>query len=354
MTRIDSVQPAPGLSPRAARLVLELEDSGRSAIPLNELWALWNSADPSSAGRPEQRTALARALSELTSAGLIQVSKTLDRTALPHLPTRVTVPRDASPATAAAVARTVVWRPELAWILEARLTLGQVRRLRSVNTWLRDHGKELDVLPLRERSLAIFGHEKELDKLLLTGVFGRHRLTLNLLRTFRTHPPLPNVRIGSGPVLLVVENDNTFSSIRATLELDPGPVGYLAWGAGGAFEASIRSCGELTGISRIRYYGDLDLDGLRIPRNAAAIAADEGLPVLLPALGLYQRLITTEAEQGNQPKVPADQAASLTGWLRDTALASQITELLSRGVRIPQEALNATLLRADRAWIHDL
>ncbi|TWD84499.1 hypothetical protein FB561_5690 [Kribbella amoyensis] len=354
MTDVDPAEPMVGLTPRAARLALAIEDSGRGAIPLRELWGLWDSADPSSAGRPERRAALARALGELNSVGLIRVSKTSDRIALPHLPTRVTVPRNASRVTAAAVARSVAWRPELSWVLQARLTLGQVTRLKSVNTWLRDHGKEPDVLPLRERSLAIFSHEKELDKLMQTGVFGPGRLTLDLLRTFRTHPPLPSVRVGRGPVLLVIENDNTFSSIRAALGADPGPVGHLAWGAGGAFEASILSCRELDGISRIRYYGDLDVDGLRIPRNAAATAVDEGMPEVLPADSLYRRLLATKDEQANQPRVPTDQAVSLTCWFRDPGLALGIIDLLGRGVRIPQEALNATLLRADRSWIHDL
>ncbi|MFD3400094.1 Wadjet anti-phage system protein JetD domain-containing protein [Kribbella sp. NPDC058693] len=223
-----------------------------------------------------------------------------------------------------------------------------------MNTWLRDHCKEQDVLPLRERSLQIFKHEKELDRLLSTGVFGPGRLTLELLRTFRTHPPLPSVRIGNGPVLLVVENDNTFNSIRSTLATNPGPVGHLAWGAGGAFEASVRSCGELAGITRIRYFGDLDVDGLRIPRNAATTAAEGALPSLLPANGLYRRLLRTESEQPGQRPALSDEASSLTSWIPDSSLRADIVDLLGRGVRIPQEALNASLLQADRSWIHDL
>jgi hypothetical protein len=53
------------------------------------------------------------------------------------------------------------------------------------------------------------------------------------------HPPLPSTQVGDGPVLLVVENDNTFNSIRAARTGDPGPVGHVAWGVGGAFEASV-------------------------------------------------------------------------------------------------------------------
>jgi hypothetical protein len=335
-------------------LATALQASARKAIRLSELWDFWNAADPASAGRPDRRQALSNAVDELVAAGVIQVSKTLDTTARPHLPTRLTLPSTTSSATAAALARSVIWRPELAWVIEARLAPGQVARLKQVNTWLRDNGRDCDVLPIRERSLQIFGHEKELDQFVATGVFGPGRLTLDLLRTFRTHPPLPSVQVGDGPVLLVVENDNTFNSIRSTLAADPGPVGFLAWGAGGAFEASVRSCGELAGITCIRYFGDLDFDGLRIPRNAAATAAAEGLQPLLPAEGLYRRLLGTAAYQPNQPSVLEEQLSSLISWIPDPPLAEEISALLSNRVRIPQEALNLSELQADPTWIAEL
>lgn len=84
---------------------------------------------------------------------------------------------------------------------------------RGLLRWLRDRGRDNDVIPLHERSLEVLRHEKALDTLLATTVFAPTRLALDHLRTFRTHPPLPSVRVGNGPVLLVVENDNTFQSI---------------------------------------------------------------------------------------------------------------------------------------------
>ena len=172
-------------------------------------------------------------------AELVRPSKTQDRSARPHLPTRLTLPAKETVESAAKLARDTAWRPELAWVLRTRLTSTQVEHLRQINIWLREHGRGADHIPLRERSLQVLGHEKLLDRMLLTGVFGPGRLSLAMLRTFRTHPPLPSVKVGKGPVLLVVENDNTFSSLRTALEAEPGPVGYLAWGAGGAFELSL-------------------------------------------------------------------------------------------------------------------
>lgn len=342
------------LSPRAVRLAALLEAVTGRTVTLPDLWALWAAADPASAGRPERRADLARVLEQLTGAGLVTPSKRRDVSATPHLPVRLTLPAPAASPSAAALARTVAWRPELAWVVSARLTLGQVEQLRLVNNWLRDRGRDVDVIPLRERSLEVLGHEKSFDALLATTAFGPGRLTLELLRTFRSHPPLPVVRVGNGPVLLVVENDDTFSSIRTALSADPGAVGHVAWGAGGAFEASVRSCGDLPGVDRVRYFGDLDAAGLRIPRNAAQTATREDLPEVVPAHCLYRALFATAVRQGGQPPVPPEQAVDLTHWLADATLAEQTSELLRAGVRVPQEALNLTVLSADRGWLNGL
>lgn len=342
------------LGPKAARLAALLETVTGRTIALSDLWALWAAADPASAGRPERRATLAQALQELASAGLVTPSKKRDAAATPHLPLRLTLPAPAPSPSAAALARKVVWRPELAWAVRARLTLDQVEHLHLINNWLRDRGRDSDVIPLRERSLEVLGHEKAFDALLATTVFAPGRLSFDLLRTFRSHPPLPVTRVGGGPVLLVVENDDTFSSIRTVLSTAPGPVGHVAWGAGGAFEASVRSCGDLPGVERVRYFGDLDAAGLRIPRNAAQTAALEGLPEVTPAYALYRSLLATGVRQSGQPPVPAEQTPALTGWIGDARLKQQCSALLEAGVRVPQEALTLTALNADRGWLNDL
>lgn len=346
--------PPPPLSSRALRLAALLESVPGRTVSLPDLWTLWASADPASVARPERRSDLAQAISQLAAARLITPSKKQDHAARPHLPVRLTLQAPAPSESAAAIARVIVWRPELSWVVRARLTIGQVEQLRAINAWLRDRGRDGDVVPLRERSLEILGHEKALDALLVTTVFGPDRLTFDHLRTFRTHPPLPVVQVGAGPVLLVIENDDTFHSIRAALSEDPGPVGCVAWGAGGAFEASVRSTGDLPGIERVRYFGDLDAAGLRIPRNAAQTAAREDLPEVAPAHGLYRALLATAVRQGGQSPVPPDQACDLTYWLADEILAEQSSDLLRAGVRVPQEALTVTALSSDRRWLTGL
>ncbi len=353
MTAVDDRRKAV-LSPRAVRLTTLLEGVASRTVTLRDLWGLWAAADPASAGRPDRRAGLAEVLEQLAAAGLVTPSKKQDISATPHLPVRVTLPPPSPSESSAALARSVAWRPELAWVLRARLTLGQVEQLRLVNNWLRDQGRQSDVIPLRERSLEVLGHEKALDALLTTSVFAPDRLTLDRLRTFRTHPPLAAVRVGDGPVLLVVENDNTFYSIRTAVASEPGSIGHVAWGAGGAFEASIRSAGDLPGVERVRYFGDLDVAGLRIPRNAAETAVRESLPPVIPAYDLYRALIGSPFRQGGQPVLTEEAAGGAVTWLGNVSLMLESARLLTMGVRIPQEALSLTWLSRDRSWLSSL
>lgn len=306
---------APALTGRATRLADQLAQWPRRTVRLTELWTLFEAADPASVGTLERRALLAGTLAELERSGLLRRSAATDKSASPPLPTQVTLPAAQSTPTAIELVRSVIWRPELAWVSTAgRLTVPQVQLLAKVNTWIRDRGRDDDRVPLRERSLEILGHEKALDRAVGTGLFAPGRLSLTLLRTFRSHPPLPAVRVGTGPVLLVVENEDTFATLLACVRRDPQQVGVIAWGAGGAFEASVRSIADLNpAVSEVRYFGDLDFDGLRIPTNAARTAATENLPPVMPAAGLYRQLLRIGVPQPGQPVLDTVAAAAVTG-----------------------------------------
>lgn len=333
------------LSPRALRLAAALEEWPRRTLTLAELWEIFAIADAASAMRPSRRTDLAEALEALTAAGLINCSRTRDTSAVPALPTRLTLPAPQPSSTAAALAQTIAWRPELAWAASARLTLGQIGVLRSINDWLRDRGRDDDVSPLRERSLEVLGHEKRLDALHSTSLFAPGRLTLKLLRTFRAHPPLPTRRTGDGPVLLVVENADTFDTLTRVLTASPGEVGWVAWGAGAAFEASVASVLDMTEIRAIAYFGDLDADGLRIPAGAHRRAAQDGLPPVCPATGLYRLLLDIGVPQPGQGALAVGRAAELASWLPEP-LATRAASLLATGCRLAQEAVGTRALQA--------
>jgi hypothetical protein len=229
-----------------------------------------------------------------------------------------------------------------------RLTSGQAETLRKVNVWLRD-ARPTAFVPLRERSLEIFGDEKQLERLLGTSLFEPGRLSLDLLSARRTRPPLPARRLGTGPAMLVVENSDTFDTLTRLLADRPGRIGWVAWGAGKAFEAAVVSVADLPEVSQILYYGDLDAPGLRIPAAAAETATSEGLPTIRPAVELYRTLLVHGKPQPGSELVDQQRAAVLASWL-PADLQAPVIALLTSGQRIAQEATGLELLTHTERW----
>jgi Uncharacterized protein conserved in bacteria C-term(DUF2220) len=346
--RLDFAQP---LTARAARLAAALAELSRRTVTLAELWGLFDRIDPVSATSPARRAELAGLLAELEGQGVIALpsSRSMDRSQVPPLPRRVALSaRRGSGTPSGGAPRSVAWRPELAWAASARLTPGQVETLRKVNVWLRD-ARPTAVVPIRERSLEILGDEKQLERLLSTSLFEPGRLSLDLLSARRSRPPLPARRLGAGPAMLVIENSDTFDTLARLLADRPGRVGWIAWGAGKAFEAAVVSVAEFPEVSQLLYYGDLDAAGLRIPAAANQTASSEGLPTIRPAVELYRTLLAHGKPQAGQDHVDQKGAAVLASWLPPN-LQQPVIALLTSGRRIPQEATGLELLGHSESW----
>lgn len=342
------------LSECAKRVAARLAAWPRWTATQEELWELLDEADPTSAGQASRRGKLAMVVAELAAAGLVKLPSTrlMDRTAQPPLPQRVTlICRTPSAVSPRKIARSVAWRPELAWAARAELTRAQLARLEQLNVWFRDARPTCDV-PMRERSLEIFGDEKVLDRLVRSALFGPGRLSLVQLHAYRSRPPLPAVHVGNGPVLLVVENSDTFETTARHLNSNPSDIGYVAWGAGAAFEASVTSVGRLPGITRIVYFGDIDADGLRFPASATMLAAELGLPPIEPAVSLYRLLFEHGHRAGGCQRIDAARAIALAGWL-PANMRTAVVELLTSGGRLAQEAVGTELL-ARVSWRYEI
>jgi hypothetical protein len=346
-----AAEPAPSLSECAKRIAVQLADWPRRTLRQDELWQLLDEADPSSAGHAFRRALLASVVEELAGAGVLRLpsARLMDRSAQPALPRRITLPsRGPAAPSPRRAARSVPWRPELAWAATAELTVPQLATLQQLNLWFRDAKPTRDV-PMRERSLEIFGDEKALDKHVTSALFGPGRLSLTQLHAHRSRPPLPAVRVGDGTVLLVVENSDTFESLMTLLGDDPGDVGHVAWGAGAAFEASVASVARLTGVTRVLYFGDVDADGLRFPANATALAAELSLPAVEPAVSLYRLLFEVGHHAGGGQRVDEARAVSLAAWLPADLRPAAVDLLVSRE-RLAQEAVGSEQLSRDPAW----
>ncbi len=107
----------------------------------------------------------------------------------PHLIDRVVIPLGTEPRWREAFGflppsdeetrqiREFPWEPELSFLREARLNLS-FAELQQVNRFLKDRGRADVIVPIKERSLQIFGDEKRLDMILASALFRPGRLNL--------------------------------------------------------------------------------------------------------------------------------------------------------------------------------
>jgi hypothetical protein len=332
------------MNPRAAALAQQLAQWSRRRLSLDEVWTLFDRADPTSAGSAQRRQLLLDALQELVDAGIIGRFRPVDDGLRPSLPLSI---RRVTPASAPTAPKRIVWHTELRWAEEIRLNEQQAELLSAVNTWLFRGGAKKCLVPLRERAYEITRNEKAFDGARLFG----GKLTHEILRAYRAPLPLHVVRVGDGPDLLVVENGDTFDSLRRTLTARPGAIGRVAWGAGAAFEASVFSLATADAVTpaRIHYFGDLDVDGLRIPASASALAVESGLPPVRPATALYTALFALGDPQPTRRRVEADRRRELASWL-DPQHRTAAAKLLERERRLAQEAVGLVALSTLDDW----
>lgn len=347
------------LSASAACLSAVLNSMSERRVEQPTIIAAFGQACPGTAGTTQGRPVLSALLDELADHHLIELPRGRDGWdhAQPPLPRWLRLPAPPKPATGPARATApTVWRRELSWAATDTLTSTQIEVLRRINRWLRDTDGDHDrrtVVPMRERSLEIFGEEKRLDALVATTLFAPGRLTLATLFAERIPPPLAYERLGDGGTILVIENSDTFETISSLLAGNCGQVGYVAFGGGHAFEASVARIARLDGVTDIAYYGDLDNDGLTIPQRANVSAAALGLPPIRPVDSLY-RLLLQQDVRGPAPKRVEPLDAELrVSWL-PTPLRRTVADILVAGSRLAQEATGTVVLRRDDSWRDDL
>ena len=324
-----------------------------------DLWQAAHDADVSFAGSPDARARLLAAVSEIEASGEIRLpasqSSGWDGTVRPPLP-RWVMRRGAE-----RLIRTppppVVWHASLGWAAAnyaaGRWTPDETRLLLAVNR-LAFAGGPARVVPMAERSLELLGNEKALDGLTRGRLFEDGRLTFETIGAIKTPPPFTWVRVGPGPVLLVVENAATFFSL-ANLAPADSPIGFVAYGGGNAFPATVEFIRDLPALANhgglitdVRYFGDLDAEGLDVARRADEAARRADLPAVLPVVGLYARLLRAGPTQADAQVAP-DRAAGLVEWL-PVSLRREAYGHLVEGRRLAQEAVGTDLLASDPSW----
>ncbi|MEV6905325.1 Wadjet anti-phage system protein JetD domain-containing protein [Amycolatopsis sp. NPDC051372] len=343
-------------------------------VPIDEVRRCFSAVFEHREGDGGIAATLRAALSVLSDCGQIVLVKAtdLEKVELPQkiklVPTVVKAPKTIPPMPR--------WHRSLYDLEDAWPAATDHQRVRyvAINQWLMGKPDTTEV-PLRERSLEIFGAygseqdydspEKALDEIRSGPLFSDQERLLRVLHAAATPPPLlskqpleeavPNqlTRVGDGDLLLVVENSATWWSIVKALPARHN-VGHIAWGLGASFTSSIRSITDNHEIRRIRYFGDVDLSGLRIPDSARRTALAGGLPSVTPAVNLYTELFAIgRSWRAADRAANESRARQLATWLpiehRDAAI-----RLLTERRRIAQEWVGYRHLARTTSWHADL
>jgi hypothetical protein len=246
----------------------------------------------------------------------------------------------------------VAWAPELAFVPEARLGIA-LDDLCRLNAFFLEGAHRGEAIPVKERSLQIFGDEKRLDALRGTALFREGRLDLERhLAAFVVAEPLGWRRgpaaAASGP-MLVVENAATFDSYCARNDRF-AEFSAIIYGGGNRFVDSVSRLSdvfaEIGGVKPVLYFGDIDVPGVRIARRADEMARRLGISPIIPDRRSYRWLL----EHGKPSPIDAEESQPLAEadllWLDD--LAGEIAPVLRAGMRIAQEHLHRAFLLAER------
>lgn len=239
------------------------------------------------------------------------------------------------------------WQPELEFLGTARINLPW-DDLQNLNAYLARRSYERPRVPIKERSLEIFGDEKRLDALRASSLFGSGRLELELhLGCEIVGEPLGWKR---GPTatghVIILENAATWHTYERWNQ-QVRAFSAVIYGRGLQTAQSTRYLrdilAELPGPQRVWYFGDLDLPGVQIPQQASAYAQSLGLPPLEAHLPSYRWLL----EQGRHRATPWDGSQPAhredCDWLGD--LAEECWTVLSANRRIAQEVVGWDFLR---------
>jgi len=337
----------------ADRLLGELEarSQGSARIQLATIWQVFRKVVRGYTGDVAARARLAELLDVLAARGAVRLPRSnglWDRSADPPLPAWAQLVAATSRAGAAVDPRAVAWPPELAFAARAK-RVPLLPELLAIQSFLAGGGRERPPVPLRERSVEVFGDEKRLEALLATRLFREHQLTAALLRCYEVAPPLVWERrpgdSGPGP-LLILENLHTYESFRCW-NRDSGRYVAIAYGHGSEFKATCRDLPRLcadVAATRIAYFGDLDLEGLRIASHAAAILRSLERPLELEPAELWYERLLDKADRATSVPTRVDPSEPALAWL-PSRLAKRAIALFGAGKRLPQELVGLDELR---------
>jgi hypothetical protein len=323
-----------------------LLSSQRKRVPLDELRRHYFSLYPDVQNSPDRGVLLLRALKELEADGAISLpaAGSWEQAGSPALPLWITL-KSAPRSNVSVNHADVIWAPELGFWPELRPS--QLSALRPINDFLLRRRGAFSLVPIKERSLEIFGDEKRLDNMCTGDFLFRGRLPLSTLGCFRVPQPLPYRKVNTpGKPVLVVENHNTYWSFAEWNETTRRYTAVI-YGGGENFRLTgraLRQAMHETKATSAEYFGDLDPKGLSIPVDFNR-SVEPGYPTVSAALPLYRWLLSNGVRR-EKPECATYVAGLAAAWL-DAELAAELEAIWSAGRWLPQEALGTEQLHGN-------
>ena len=318
--------------PETGRL-LEALPYGKTT--LDQIWMILSQVATLPSG--EQRTLLRGMLDAIKDAEFIEFPRMTtgwDRSALPHLPKWINRRR---PRAVRAYAEHIIWSPQLSF-LSSKKELADSPWLK-VDEWLKKTRNLVrDSVPVRERSLEIFGDEKMLDALVGAQAFRSGLITLDAFSCYYVPEPPAWER---GPLGsenrpgICLENSTTYDVVKR-FNREAGIWGFVVYGRGNGFASIVEGIlpiMEEFRHSRILYFGDADHEGLEIAARGALKFSAAGKNLELDAR-LY-RLILEYGELA-ESKTSGLLSPGATDLIRKAGL-NELPGILLKGLRVAQE-----------------
>jgi len=239
------------------------------------------------------------------------------------------------------------WSPELCFLPKIRTSV-PLDDLLKMDQFFKRGGRNRELIPIKERSLEIFGDEKRLDALRVTALFRAEQLNLELLRCFTV--PLPfGWKRGPNPsgAILVIENAATWDSY-CRWNTVVRRYSAVVFGNGYQFSDSTSSMttifAELGGSRSVLYFGDLDPTGVWIPQQASKWMQENGHASIQADLPSYAWLLQLGRKKAQSRKEGSEDAQPVNlSWLGLHAEA--VAALFSANHRLAQEYVTWDFLR---------
>ncbi len=322
--------------------LLLIQASTTKRVSLFTLREIFRKAHPEFAGSPERDRMLLDALNALCAEGMITLPAegSWEKFGSPRMPKWAAIV-DVSPAEKFNWI-TIPWVPEFGFWPELRPS--QLESARCINEFLLRRRQQLRPIPIKERSLEIFGDEKRLDSLRTGDTLFGGRLLLSAIGAFQVPLPLPYRSAGvRGRPVLIVENHDSYWSFGEWNERVKC-FAAVVYGSGEAFRSSGRALEQVlyeTGGTSAQYLGDVDPTGISIPVDFNVSQPSTGVHIT-PALAFYEWLLQHGIRRAGT--VTGDQA-KISAWLLEP-LSHEILTLFEDGFWIPQESLGIEVLDA--------